>query len=130
MKPNRKKKPRFNVPNLGFFGSVKPRWRKPRGTANKKRMKYKFMGALPKIGYRNPKALRGLHAKGHPEVLVTNLAELEALKDKLVLVRVASGVGGKKRKLLEEKAKSMKLVIINMAHNGKAREAKAPAKPN
>ena len=50
---DKKNKPKFNVPNLGFFKSVKARWRKPRGTHNKKRMKFQWAGALPKIGYKN-----------------------------------------------------------------------------
>ncbi|MEW6722487.1 MAG: eL32 family ribosomal protein [Candidatus Micrarchaeota archaeon] len=116
----KKKKPRFNVPNLGFFGSVKPRWRKPRGTHNKKRMKAKWAGASPRVGYRNQPAARGLHPSGHREALVANPAELEALKGQKVVVRIASAVGKKKRKAMAEIAKAMKLVIVNMKTNGKA----------
>lgn len=119
----KKKKPKFNVPNLGFFKSVKKRWRRPRGTHNKKRMKFKFMGASPRIGYRNQEQVRGLHPSGKREVLISNLAELEALgaaKEKEIVVRVASGVGAKKRKALEEKAKTLKLVVLNIRHDGKA----------
>lgn len=107
----RKNKPKFNVPNLGFFKSVKARWRKPRGTHNKKRMKYYFMGALPKIGYRNPVALRGNHPSGQKEVLVSSPAQMDGLKD--VVLRVASSVGGKKRALMVEKAKALHLRIVN-----------------
>ncbi len=113
----KKNKPRFNVPNLGFFGSVKARWRKPRGTHNKKRMKFKFMGASPRIGYRNPVQMRGVHPSGLKEVLVNNLKDLEGLKD--VVLRVASGVGGKKRAQIAEKAKALHLRIVNMAGAGK-----------
>lgn len=108
----KKNKPKFNVPNLGFFKSVKARWRKPRGTHNKKRMKAEFAGALPKIGYRNPPSIRDLHPSGMKEVLVNNLKDLDGLKS--VVIRIASGIGGKKRKLIEEKAKSMKLDILNI----------------
>ena len=128
----KKNKPRFNVPNLGFFRSVKARWRKPRGTHNKKRMKFQFMGASPKIGYRNPEKLRGIHPSGMKEVLVNNLKDLEGLKD--VVLRVASGVGGKKRALISEKAKALRLRIVNMVgdaskteYGGKAKEAKPRA---
>ncbi|VVC03655.1 50S ribosomal protein L32e [Candidatus Bilamarchaeum dharawalense] len=107
----KKKKPKFNVLNLGFFKSVKARWRKPRGTHNKKRMKFKWAGALPKIGYKNAAEVRGLRA-GLKEVLVHNLTELEGLKN--VLVRIASGVGGKKRKLLVDKAKTLGLRVVNL----------------
>ena len=108
----KKNKPKFNVPNLGFFKSVKARWRKPRGTHNKKRMKFQFMGALPKIGYRNPPSIRGLHPSGKREVLVNNAKEIEGLKD--VVLRIASAVGGKKRKVIEEKAKELHLRIVNL----------------
>lgn len=108
----KKKKPKFNVPNLGFFGSVKARWRRPRGTHNKKRMKFKFMGALPKIGYRNPLELRDVHPSGVKEVLVSNPNEMDGLKD--VVIRVRATVGAKKRLVIAEKAKSMKLKIVNM----------------
>lgn len=126
----KKKKPKFSVPNLGFFKSVKKRWRKPRGTANKKRMKYKFMGSLPKVGYKNSKALRGMHPSGKAEVLVRNLAELEAAKESQA-VRIASGIGNKKRKLIEDKARLMKLFVVNMKFNGKAEpEGKARTSKN
>ncbi|MFH1520658.1 MAG: eL32 family ribosomal protein [Candidatus Micrarchaeota archaeon] len=106
----KKKKPKFNVPNLGFMKSVKARWRKPRGTHNKKRMKFKWAGALPNIGYKNAAAIRGLRA-GLKEILVHNLTELEGLKN--VLVRIASGVGGKKRKILVDKVKTLGLKVVN-----------------
>ncbi len=122
-RPAKKRKPKFNVPNLGFFKSVKKRWRKPRGTHNKKRMKFKFMGASPKVGYRNPDSIRGMHPSGSREVLVNNLAELESLGEAKVVVRIASGVGSKKRKALEEKAKTLKLVILNMKTDGMSAEA-------
>lgn len=118
----KKKKPKFNVPNLGFFKSVKARWRKPRGTHNKKRMKFKWAGALPHIGYRNPASLRGMHPGGSREVLVRNMKELEGLKD--VVVRIASAVGAKKRALMAVKAKSLNLRIVNM--RGMAGEAAKP----
>lgn len=107
----KKKKPKFNVPNLGFFKSVKARWRKPRGTHNKKRMGFKWTGASPNIGYKNAAEIRGTRA-GMREVLIHNLGELEGLKN--VLVRIASGVGGKKRKLLTEKAKTLALRVVNL----------------
>ena len=106
----KKKKPKFNVPNLGSMKSVKPRWRRPRGTHNKKRMKFQWAGAAPRIGYKNPEEIRGLRA-GKKEVLVHNVPELEGLKD--VLVRIASGVGALKRKFIVEKAVQMKLRVVN-----------------
>jgi len=107
----KKKKPKFNVLNLGFFKSVKPRWRKPRGTHNKKRIGFAWTGASPNIGYGTPASLKGLHPQGLPEVLVNNVAELDGLTG--VLVRIASKVGAKKRQSIEEKAASLKLKVLN-----------------
>lgn len=117
-KPAKKKKPSFSVPNEHSRKQVKSRWRKPRGTHNKKRMKHAFMGASPKVGYKNKKEVRGLHARGKPETLVFNMAELEKLKDKDILVRLAARLGKRKRKLMEAKAKELNLLIINLAYDG------------
>lgn len=118
----KKKKPKFNVPNLGFYKSVKARWRKPRGTANKKRMKYKFMGASPKIGYRNDKTIRHLHPSGMKELLVHTVSDLESVHDKKVILRIAKQVGMRKRLEIEKKAKSLSLKITNFG----AKEARKP----
>ena len=107
----KKKKPKFNVLNLGFFKSVKSRWRKQRGTHNKKRMKFKWAGASPKIGYKNAAEIRGMRA-GLREVVIHNIAELDGLKN--TLVRVASGVGRKKRKFIVDKAKELRLKVVNL----------------
>ena len=122
----KKKKPKFNVLNLGFHKRVKKRWRKPRGTHNKKRMKNKWAGASPSIGYRNPEELRDLHPNGHKEILVHNMADLEGLKD--VLVRVAAAVGARKRELIEKKAQSMKLKVVNPKKKKKPEKAKKEKK--
>jgi len=107
----KKDKPKFNVLNLGFKKRVKSRWRKPRGTHNKKRMGMAWTGASPNIGYKNPEGIRGLHPNGSREVLVHNLSELEGLKD--VSVRIASAVGARKRAEIEKMAGSLKLKVLN-----------------
>jgi large subunit ribosomal protein L32e len=107
----KKNKPKFNVLNDGHRKRVPSRWRKPRGTHNKKRMGMEWTGASPSIGYRNPPDVRGLHPDGNMEVLVNNVAELESLQN--VSVRIASSVGIRKRKSIEEKAKSLKLRVLN-----------------
>jgi large subunit ribosomal protein L32e len=122
----KKDKPKFNVLNLGWWKRVKDRWRKPRGTHNKKRMGMEWCGASPCIGYKNPDAIRGLRPDGTREVLVNNLAELDGLKD--ITVRIGGSVGARKRKLMEEKAKSMKLKVANVKGGKKKFEPKKKAK--
>lgn len=112
-KPQKKKKPTFNVPNLGFFKSVKARWRKPRGVDNKKRIRKKFFGALPRVGYKNTSTIRGNHPRGMPEVLVHNETELNLAKEQKALVRFSATLG--KRKLIQffKMATEAKLEVLN-----------------
>ncbi|MBU0591404.1 eL32 family ribosomal protein [Candidatus Micrarchaeota archaeon] len=128
MADKKKKKPKFNVLNAGFKKRVKSRWRKPRGTHNKKRIGFKWTGASPCIGYKNPDSIRGLHPNGTVDVLVNNLMELDGLKEKGVSVRIASTIGAKKRVLMEEKAAKLKLKVVNM-HFGKKSDVDADKKP-
>ncbi|HLC68392.1 MAG TPA: eL32 family ribosomal protein [Candidatus Bilamarchaeaceae archaeon] len=107
----KKKKPYFNVLNSSFMKSVKSRWRKPRGVSNKKRIRRASTGASPRIGYRNPVSIRGIHPSGKAEIMIHNLNELQNAPGKIV--RIASQVGAKKRALIETKAKEMGLDIIN-----------------
>ncbi len=107
----KKSKPKFNVLNDGHRKRISSRWRKPRGTHNKKRLGMAWTGASPAIGYKNPEGVRGLHPNGTMEVLVHNVADLEGLEN--VSLRVGKGVGSRKKKLIEEKAKSMKLKVLN-----------------
>lgn len=111
----KKNKPKFNVPNSGFFKGIKARWRKPRGTHNKKRMHFQFMGAMPRIGYRNPPSMRDKHPSGMDEVLVNTVKDLDGLKG--VVLRIASQVGGRKRKIIEERARAMNLKVVNLRGN-------------
>ncbi len=121
---SKKKKPEFNVLNYGFKKCVKKRWRKPRGTHNKKRMKFQWTGASPKVGYRNPEAVRGTRPDGKKEVLVRSLGDLEALKGADVVVRIASAIGARKRKLVVDKAKELKLTVANMGASKPPSKAK------
>lgn len=118
-KPKRysvKKKPKktFYVPNSTGrrrMKSVKPRWRRPRGEDNKKKRKKAFFGASPRVGNKNAPDMRGLHVLGLPEILVSNLSELEGAEE--VLVRIAAGVGKRKREEIIKKAEGMNLRVLN-----------------
>lgn len=109
----KRKHPQFLRPNYGRSSRsrIKRNWRRPRGIDNKKRLKIKYMGASPSIGYGQPSATRGFHPRGLPEALVQSPSELEGLKDSLI--RIASGVGRLKREAIQKLAASKGLHVLN-----------------
>jgi large subunit ribosomal protein L32e len=108
----KRKHPKFLRPNYGRSSRsrIKLAWRRPRGIDNKKRLKIKYMGASPSIGYRQPNAIRYHHPKGLPEVLVQTPADLAGLKN--VVIRIAGSVGRLKRAAIEQLAAKMGLHVV------------------
>jgi len=90
---------------------LKPCWRRPRGIDNKKQQAIKSHGAVVHIGYRTPNEIRGLHPIGLPERLVRNLAELEAARG--CAVRIAGGVGLRKRNTMRLRAAELSIKLLN-----------------
>jgi large subunit ribosomal protein L32e len=109
----KRKKARFGRSNYGRTTRkrVKEGWKRPRGVDSKKRMKRKGFGSEPNIGWGSPKDDRGKHPLGSYEVLVRNLEELRGAKGRLV--RIAAGVGKRKKALLLQKAAELKLTVLN-----------------
>lgn len=89
-------------------------WRKPKGVDNHQR-KQKFRGrpGLVKVGYGGPKVARGLHPSGFTDNLVHNVTELQKLNPKTDGVRIAHGVGTKKRIEIVTAATQKKLKVFN-----------------
>jgi len=88
-------------------------WRRPRGLDNKLREHIAAKGAWVNVGYRRKRDERGLHPSGFREVLVYNPRELANLMPDEVVVRIASGVGGRKREQIESEAASIGLRVLN-----------------
>lgn len=110
----KKKIPTFRRPNYGRTkrSRIKANWRRPRGIDNKMAFKKKYMGKRPSIGYRQDKTIRGQHPRAAPETLVNNVSEIESVKAPS-LVRIAGSVGARLKKTLVEKAKALKLHVLN-----------------
>ena len=91
----------------------KVKWRKPRGSQSKTRRGEKGKAAMPRIGYGTAKRIRGLHPSGFKEVIVYSPNELKNLDVKKEAVRIAARVGKKKRMEILERAKEMKIKVLN-----------------
>jgi large subunit ribosomal protein L32e len=120
--------PKFLRPNYGRSSRsrIGRSWRRQRGIDNKKRLKIKYMGASPSIGYGQPSLLRGLHPIGLPEALVQSPSELAGLKG--VAVRIASGVGTKKRQEIIRLAQAAGLRVLNKGKGQGKKEAQQQEK--
>lgn len=121
MKEFRRRKPRFRRQEWFRFRRLGERWRKPRGKDSKMRRGIRGKPAMPSVGYRLPKRLRGLHPSGMVEVLVHNPNELRGVDPAKQVVRIASAVGGRKRKQILELAKELRVRVLNP--RGEKREA-------
>ena len=105
------KKPEFNFHDSHKKKRLPTSWRKPRGLHNKLRQQIAAKGKLVRAGYGSPKAVRGFHPCGLPEVLVNNVAELQ--KAQGFVVRIAAAVGMKKRLEIQAKAAEAGLKVLN-----------------
>ena len=89
-------------------------WRKPKGRHNKLRRQIKAKGPLPRPGYGSPAAIRGLHPCGLSDILVHNEGMLAPLDPRLHAVRIAAGVGMKKKMEIQKKALDAGLRVLNL----------------
>ena len=81
------RRPKFVRQESWRYKRLKKSWRKPKGIDNKMKEKRKGYPRMVNIGYRGPKAVRGLHPSGYQVVHVANIYELEEVDkelDKLV----------------------------------------------
>jgi large subunit ribosomal protein L32e len=110
----KKKEPVFVRQESWRYKRLKENWRRPKGIDNKMRMKIKGWPPTVNVGYRGPKATRGLHPSGYEEVLVHNPDELKKVDHKNQVVRIAHTVGKRKRAKIIAEARKKKITIINL----------------
>ena len=116
---------RFRKQEACRYKRVGEGYRRPRGFHSKMREHRKGNLPLAEVGYRAPSSTRGMHPSGLMEILVHNLGELLKVP-KGFAVRIASGVGIRKKNKIAEKAKGLGLKILNvprkMEKKGKEKE--------
>lgn len=107
------KKKKFKRQNSHKMKRVPESWRKPRGIHSPMRQKRKHAPKMPNVGFRSPEETRGLHPSGLEDVLVHNTDDLEELDAEEHAVRIATGVGGRKREQIADRAEERGLTVLN-----------------
>ena len=109
----KRKRPDFVRQESWRYVRVKESWRKPRGIDSKMRLKVKGWPRSPEVGYRGPRAVRGLHPSGFEEVIVHNVDELREVDPERQAVRIAHTVGSRKRAEIVAEAERLGIVVLN-----------------
>ena len=104
---------KFKRQNKSEYKRVKESWRKPKGMDSKMRKEKKGKPPLVKVGYRKPKSERNIHPSGYREVLVHNSNDLEEVNPDDQAIRIASTVGGRKKKEILNKADEEDIKVLN-----------------
>ena len=109
----KRKKPIFVRHESWRYDRLKENWRRPRGIDNKMRRKIKGWPSTVNVGYRGPKAVRGIHPSGYEEVLVHNAEELKGINPKTQAVRIAHTVSKRTRAKILVEARKKKITVLN-----------------
>ena len=107
------RRPKFIRQESWRYYRLAENWRKPKGKDNKMRKQKSGMPAIVKVGYRGPRAARGLHPSGYSDNLVHNTAQLATLDPKKDAARIGRTVGKKKRIEIINKAEELGVKVLN-----------------
>ena len=88
-------------------------WRKPKGIDNKMRLQLKGYPPIVKVGYRNPRVVRGLHPSGLEPVVIHNIRELDSLDPSEHIVYIGATVGLRKKIEIVKAAREKGFKIAN-----------------
>jgi protease I len=117
----KKKRPKFARQELTFRTRIDDAWRKPRGIDSKQAEEKRGKGCLPKVGYKSPNLVSGLHPTGYKPVIVHNVNDISKLDNKIEAAIISAVVGRKKRNDIIKMANEKKIVILN-PRKGEIRE--------
>ena len=88
------------------------KWKRAKGRDNKIRAKLKGYPKSPSVGFKKPKAERGL-INGKNAIMINNLKDLEKIKTNDVGI-ISSSIGNKKKIDLAKKIIALNLSILNL----------------
>ena len=106
-------RPKFVRQESWRYDRLAENWRKPKGKDNKMRKQFSGVPPIVKIGYRGPKAGRGLHPSGYIDHTVFNVNDLTRLDAKKDAARLAHTVGTRKRIEILAKTNSLGIKVLN-----------------
>ena len=127
----KRKKPAFLRQEWFRMGNQRKKWlkwRNVRGNQSKLRQHIKGKGFQPHPGYGLAAALRGFHPSGMKEVMVYNMADIKLADPEACVVRIAGGVGNKKRIEMQTEAERLGIRVLNQKRIAlKVKTEKKPA---
>ncbi len=88
-------------------------WRRPRGVDSKQHLEKRGKPRLPKIGYKKPDELSGIHPTGLRPVRIATTKELESLDAAVQGAIIASCVGRRSRNRIIAHANERGITILN-----------------
>lgn len=106
-------RPAFRPQEWFRYDRLGEKWRKPQGMHSKLHRHFGYRPNVVSIGYRGPKAARGLHPSGFREVLVHNANDLERIDPNLEAARIAATVGTRKRLEIQAAADEKGIRVLN-----------------
>jgi large subunit ribosomal protein L32e len=110
----RRSRPKFRRQESWRYKRLKRSgWRKPMGIDNSMRHHKRGIPTIVRVGFRGPKATRGLTRTGKIEVLIHNTYDLEKIEKETQVARIASTVGTRKKVAITNKADELEIKIIN-----------------
>jgi large subunit ribosomal protein L32e len=107
------KKPKFRRQESWRYKRVTEVWRKPDGIDSKMRRKKKGWPKMVEVGYRGPKAARGLHPSGYAEVLIHTIDDVDDVNPETQAIRIAHTVGARKRIEITARAREKGIRVLN-----------------
>ncbi|HIH69374.1 50S ribosomal protein L32e [Methermicoccus shengliensis] len=106
-------KPKFRRYGWRTKAKLSSAWRRPRGLHNKLRQHIRAKGRVVRVGFGSPRIVRGYHPSGVQEVLVHNPSMLDSVDGSTQAVRIAGGVGRKKRLEIQRRAAELGIRVLN-----------------